>query len=112
MAGSGPAHSAHGALLAREPCVCRHPVACPDGRHSVGSLWGLSSDDRGAAACAAPAARTAKRDVLLGTAGGGGGRDALEGKEVPPPPSRAPSLCPATVSLTPSASFSGIGNRQ
>ena len=28
------------------------------------------------------------------------------------PPSRAPSLCPATVSLTPSASFNGIYNRQ
>ena len=39
---------------------------------------------------------------------GGGGRDALEGGEGTPlcdiprssPPSRAPSLCPATVSLT------------
>ena len=30
-----------------------------------------------------------------------GGRDTLEGEEVPPPSSRAPSLCPATVSLTP-----------
>ena len=30
----------------------------------------------------------------------------------PPAPSRAPSLCPATVSLTPSASFNGICNRQ
>ena len=40
------------------------------------------------------------------------GRDALEGAGVPPPPSRAPSLCPATVSLTPSASLNGICNRQ
>ena len=44
------------------------------------------------------------------------GRDALEGREVPPPPppppSRAPSLCPATVPLTASASFNGICNRQ
>ena len=32
--------------------------------------------------------------------------------EPPPPPSRAPSLCQATVSLTPSASFNGICNRQ
>ena len=41
-------------------------------------------------------------------------RDALEGGEAAPtpPPSRAPSLCPATVSLTPSASFNGIYNRQ
>ena len=39
-------------------------------------------------------------------------RDALEGGEVPPPPSRAPSLCPATVSLTASASFNGMCNRQ
>ena len=40
-------------------------------------------------------------------------RDALEGGEVPPPPSsRAPSLCPATVPLTPSASLNGICNRQ
>ena len=31
---------------------------------------------------------------------------------LPPPPSRAPSLRPATVSLTPSASFNGICNRQ
>ena len=30
----------------------------------------------------------------------------------PPPPSRAPSLCPATVSLTASASFDGVRNRQ
>ena len=29
-----------------------------------------------------------------------------------PPPSRAPSLCPATVPLTPSASLNGICNRQ
>ena len=39
-------------------------------------------------------------------------RDALEGGEVPPPPFRAPSLCPATVPLTASASFNGICNRQ
>ena len=40
-------------------------------------------------------------------------RDALEGGGVPPPPpSRAPSLCPATVPLTPSASLNGICNRQ
>ena len=36
--------------------------------------------------------------------------DALEAGEVPPP-SRAPSLCPATVSLTASASLNGICNR-
>ena len=30
----------------------------------------------------------------------------------PPPPSRAPSLCPATVPLTPSAGLNGICNRQ
>ena len=42
--------------------------------------------------------------------GGRGGRDALEGGEVPP--SRAPSLCPATVPLTPSASVNGVCNRQ
>ena len=35
---------------------------------------------------------------------GGGGN--------PPPPSRASRLCPATVSMTASASFSGICNRQ
>ena len=40
-------------------------------------------------------------------------RDALEGGEVPPQaPFRLPSLCPDTVSLTVSASFSGICNRQ
>ena len=39
-----------------------------------------------------------------------GGRDALKGGEVPP--SRPPSLCPATVPLTPSASLNGICNRQ
>ena len=32
--------------------------------------------------------------------------------EVPPPPSRTPSLCPATVPLTASAGFNGICNRQ
>ena len=41
-----------------------------------------------------------------------GGRDALEGGQVPSLPSRAPSLCPAAVSLTPSASLNGICNRQ
>ena len=41
-----------------------------------------------------------------------GPRDALAGAEVPPPGSRAPSLCTATVSLTPSASVNGICNRQ
>ena len=39
-------------------------------------------------------------------------RDALEGGEVPPSPSKAPRLCPATVPLTPSASLNGICNRQ
>ena len=39
------------------------------------------------------------------------GRDALEGGRVPPPPSRASSLCPATVPLTASAAFNGICNR-
>ena len=49
-----------------------------------------------------------------GSYGGGGGRDALGGGGVPPPPppSRAPSMCPATVPLTPSASLNGICNRQ
>ena len=43
----------------------------------------------------------------------GTGRDASErGEVIPPPPSKAPSLCPATVSLTASASFNGICNRQ
>ena len=38
---------------------------------------------------------------------------ALEGgRGTPPPPSTAPSLCPATVPLTPSASLNGICNRQ
>ena len=40
------------------------------------------------------------------------GRDALEGGEAPPPPpSRAPSLRPPTVPLTPRASLYGICNR-
>ena len=34
------------------------------------------------------------------------------GDTLPPPPSRAPSQCPATVPLTASASLSGICNRQ
>ena len=34
------------------------------------------------------------------------------GRNPPPPASRAPSLCPATVPLTPSAGFNGICNRQ
>ena len=37
-------------------------------------------------------------------------RDALEGGEVPPSTSRAPSLCPATAPLTPSASLNGSCN--
>ena len=42
-----------------------------------------------------------------------GGRAGMhwKGGRSPPPP-RAPSLCPATLSLTPSASLSGICNRQ
>ena len=60
-----------------------------------------------------------------GHRGGGGGsaiepvgrdpRSAMhwkEGRCPLPPPSRAPSLCPATVPLTPSASLNGICNRQ
>ena len=39
-------------------------------------------------------------------------RDALEGGGDPPHPSRALSLCPATVSLTPSARLNGICTRQ
>ena len=39
-------------------------------------------------------------------------RDALEGGRYPPPPFRAPSLCPATVPRTPSAGLDGICNRQ
>ena len=35
-----------------------------------------------------------------------------KGGRPPPPPSRAPSLCPATVPLTPSAGFNGICNRR
>ena len=35
-----------------------------------------------------------------------------KGGRYPPPFSRTPSLCPATVPLTPSASFNGICNRQ
>ena len=35
-----------------------------------------------------------------------------KGGRYPPSPSRAPSLCPAAVSLTPSASLNGIYNRQ
>ena len=35
-----------------------------------------------------------------------------KGGRFPPPSSTAPSLCPATASLTPSASFNGICNRQ
>ena len=41
---------------------------------------------------------------------GARGRDVLEGGQVPPPPSRAPSPRPATVPLTPSASLNGICN--
>ena len=40
--------------------------------------------------------------------GSGRVRDALDGGEVPPAPSRAPSLCLATVPLTASASLNGI----
>ena len=44
-----------------------------------------------------------------GTRGeGGGGSDALERRKVPPPLSRAPSLCPAAVPLTPSASMAFV----
>ena len=42
-----------------------------------------------------------------GAHGGGGGVPGMHWKR-PPPPSRAPSLCPPTVSLTPSASFNGL----
>ena len=45
--------------------------------------------------------------------GGGAGMHWKGGRYAPPPPpSRAPSLCPATVPLTPSASLNGICNRQ
>ena len=44
--------------------------------------------------------------------GMGAARDALEGGKVPATPSWAPSPCPVTVPLTPSASLNGICNRQ
>ena len=40
------------------------------------------------------------------------GRDALERGGGTPPPSRASSLCPATVPLTAGTAFNGICNRQ
>ena len=51
--------------------------------------------------------------VVMGI-GMGVGRDALEaGRGTPPPlPLRVPSLCPATVTVTPSASLNGICNRR
>ena len=51
--------------------------------------------------------------AMLCACEGGVGGDALKrGGEEPRLPSRAPSLCPATVPLTASASLNGIGNRQ
>ena len=54
------------------------------------------------------------RSVTDGGFTGGDGQGCIGRGEAPPPPrpSRAPSLCPATVSLTASSSFSGICNRQ
>ena len=67
--------------------------------------------------CRAPCIPHPPREVLewLYTVAGGGvtpppPRDALEGGVVPR--FRAPSLCPATVSLTPNASLNGMCNRQ
>ena len=47
-----------------------------------------------------------------GTMQGGCGQRCIGRGGGTPPPSRAPSLCPATVSLTQSASLNGICNRQ
>ena len=84
----------------------------------VGARWGLSL----------AVGRRAFRRVSLcvGSGRGGGGGAVLwcwwmqppipgmlgSGESPPPPPSTAPSLRPATVPLTPSASLNGICNRQ
>ena len=50
---------------------------------------------------------------MWGWGGGGAGQGCIgRAGGTPPPPSRAPSLCPATVSLTASASVNGTCNRQ
>ena len=46
------------------------------------------------------------------TGGPAGGKGRAEMHWTPPPASRAPSLCPATVPLAASAGFNGICNRQ
>ena len=53
-----------------------------------------------------------QRPPRIGDVGGPCGAGIGKGGGNPPPPSRAPSLCPATVPLTPSASLNGICNRQ
>ena len=81
---------------------------------------GPPHEPRPIARCAAHAPPPAPRSPPLGDPHrpplpSGWGRGALEGgggAGTPTPPSRAPSLHPATVSLTPSASLNGICNRQ
>ena len=76
------------------------PLPSPQGMHwkaAVGRVW--NHHCRSSRAC--PKAFLAY-SVLHWTRGGG----------TPPPRSRAPSLCPATVPLTPSASLTGVCNRQ
>ena len=51
-------------------------------------------------------------DTWMSVGRGGGGAGMHWNKGTPPPTSRAPSLRPATVPLTPSAGFHGICNRQ
>ena len=71
----------------------------PKFRQTDGDMIGISAT-RGSGAKALGGRRVAR---TLGASRAGGG-DALEGGEVPPPPSsRAPSLCPATVPRTASA---------
>ena len=75
---------------------CRCPWAYPMSRGNAGS-WGVlggegASRDRGG---------EGDNQRCIGRGGG-----------TPPPPSRAPSLRPATVPLTPSASLNGMCNRQ
>ena len=77
--------------------------------------WGcLGSPGRGFSARACGGVVVARSPVHSGQMGDGGGRAGMHSKggRYPPSPSTAPSLCPATVPLTPSASLNGIRNRQ
>ena len=82
------------------------PAAAPEMRQAIWSRTTFVTD------CLRLVAPAAKRECTAVPRGAPGMRRNEGRYTPPPPPPRGPSLRPATVPLTPSASLKGICNRQ